>query len=76
MRSIMNPEEERRRIRNDYNNNQWSELLANVEFKSAWDSGNLIRACEIAPRVVYPEAGNKKERREARQLIKVLEEFT
>jgi hypothetical protein len=86
-RSIMNPEEERRNIRNQFNDGQWRMLLANAEFKSAWDSSigasnvmeskqHLTRAGEIANRVVYPEAGNRQERREVRKIMKVLDEFT
>jgi hypothetical protein len=72
----MDPEEERRKIRGQFKDSQWSELLANADFKSAWDNGNLTFAGEIANRVLFPQAENKQERREARQLIKVLDEFT
>src|SRR2546425_8773362 len=56
----MNPEEERKRFRKQFNDTQWSDLLANPEFKSAWDGSNLTRAGEIAPRVLYPAAKTKK----------------
>jgi hypothetical protein len=72
----MNPEEERKRFRKQFNDFQWSELLANPEFKSAWDSSNFTRAGEIAPRVLYPAAKTKKERQEVRKLMKLLDEFT
>jgi len=73
---IMNPELERKKTRTNYSDREWSLVVANAEFKSMWDSGNLVRAGELAPLILFPEPMNKKERREAMQLKRLLDEFT
>ena len=72
----MNPEIECRKFKKQFSNKDWSQLVANSEFNAAWENSNLVRAGELAPMILFPEAKNKKERREARQLKKILDEFT
>jgi len=42
-------------------------LLANAEFKAAWESGNFVRAGELAEPIVYGQASSLREAREVKR---------
>ncbi len=58
---------DRRRFRWQYSNIEWSLLLANAEFKAAWESGNFVRAGELAEPIVYGQASSLREAREVKR---------
>ena len=59
----MIPEIERQRFRQQFDDNEWFLLIANVEFKSAWDSDNFVRAGEIANPIIKGEVDNRRQLR-------------
>ena len=65
----MDPQLERRRFRSQYSDNQWSLLLANAEFEAAWESGNFVRAGELADPIVYGRANSLREARELKRQL-------
>ncbi|MGD0209136.1 MAG: hypothetical protein ABSC89_16180 [Verrucomicrobiota bacterium] len=58
----MNIENEQQKFKQQYEK-QWSRLCANLEFKKAWDSGNIVKAGEIANIVIEGDEPNIKEAR-------------
>jgi len=63
---FMTPEQERKKFRASFDDEDWQRLESNAEFKSAWDAGNIVKAGEIAPIVLYGPTRSKKEARTAR----------
>ena len=59
----MDPQLERRRFRSQYNDDEWSLLLANGEFRAVWECGNFVRAGELADPIVYGRANSLREAR-------------
>jgi hypothetical protein len=51
----MDPEMERKRFRRQFTNEQWLRLIANEEFKTAWETDNFVKAGEIASPLIMGE---------------------
>jgi hypothetical protein len=63
----MDPQFERRRFRSQYSDSEWSLLLANAQFKAAWESGNFVRAGELADPIMYGRVSSLREARELKR---------
>ena len=67
----MNPDMERKRFRQQFNDEQWLRLYANAEFMAAWDAGNFVRAGEIANPLIKGEVNTV---RQLRRRLRTLED--
>ena len=49
---------EKAKFRRQFNENQWTELIANQRFIAAWASDDMVKAGEMAVVVFYGNATN------------------
>jgi hypothetical protein len=71
----MNIVTERKRFRKQFNDEQWAALTANTEFKTVWDSDDIIRAGERVAGILIGtrQEWRKCKLREYKERIKEIE---
>jgi hypothetical protein len=59
---------EKEKLQKQFSKQQWPKLCANIEFKNAWDSNDLVKAGEIASIAIEGNEPDIKRARFRRQI--------
>ena len=71
----MNSENERKKFKNQYTEEEWSSLMRGASFKVAWDSGDLTKAGEIASIEVEGDTRTMREARVRKEVNEIVRQY-
>jgi hypothetical protein len=63
----MSDKSESKKFRSQFHDEEWSKLMKDTEFNIAWDSGDFVKAGELASAIMFGDAHTKREAKKIRR---------